>query len=212
MMLRYKGIEKSVRVPIPGIVNVYNALAAAGAASGLGMTLDEAASGLEQMPQVAGRFERVEAGQEFLCVVDYAHTEDALERLIRTVREITASRVITVFGCGGDRDRTKRPRMGAVATSLSDITIITSDNPRSEEPASIIAQIVEGVAAGSTYKTIPDRGEAIREAIAMAAPGDSVVIAGKGHEEYQEIKGVRHPFSDRAAARLALEEITGNRR
>ena len=212
MTLRYKGIERPVTVPIPGIVNVYNALAATGAALGLGMTLDDAASGLARMPQVAGRFERVEAGQKFLCVVDYAHTEDALERLLRTVREITASRVITVFGCGGDRDRTKRPRMGAVATSLSEITIITSDNPRSEEPLAIISGIIEGVTAGSRYMAVADRAEAIRDAIAIAAAGDSVVIAGKGHEEYQEIKGVRYAFSDREAARRAIEEITGNRR
>ena len=205
MRLVYKGMEREVTVPIAGIVNVYNALAATGAALGMGMTLDDAATGLARMSQVPGRFERVEAGQGFLCIVDYAHTEDALERLIRTVREITPGRVITVFGCGGDRDRGKRPAMAAVATSLSDMTIITSDNPRTEDPMRIIEEIVQG-ARGSAYHVIPDRAEAIHEAIRIAKAGDSVVIAGKGHEEYQEIAGVRHPFSDRDTARRAIED------
>jgi UDP-N-acetylmuramoyl-L-alanyl-D-glutamate--2,6-diaminopimelate ligase len=146
-------------------------------------------------------------GQSFLCIIDYAHTEDALERLIYTARELVTKnslfrtqhhspRVITVFGCGGDRDHGKRPGMGAIATRLSDLVFITSDNPRSEEPLSIIKEIEVG-AVSKNYVKEPDRREAIRKALNMADDGDIVLIAGKGHEDYQEIKGIRYSFNDR---------------
>ncbi len=204
-----------------GIPNVYNILSAVGVAISLNLPWEAILEGIEKTAPVSGRFEKVDAGQEFLCIFDYAHTEDALERLILTARELISplhpplakegnrggtnfklqapnslSRIITVFGCGGDRDRGKRPNMGEVATKLSDFVVITSDNPRFEEPLDIIKDIEEGV-AGKNYLIEPDRRKAIRKAVDMADNGDIVLIAGKGHEDYQEIKGVRYPFSDR---------------
>lgn len=203
MKVSYLDSVHEIATPLVGMVNVYNALAAIGAALALGIGWDEIVRGLSSMPQVPGRFERVEAGQGFLCVVDYAHTEDALERLLHTARQITSGRVITVFGCGGDRDRGKRPAMGSAATTISDMTIITSDNPRSEDPMAIITEITKG-AKGEAYRVVPDRERAICEAIDAALDGDTVIIAGKGHEDYQEIKGVRHNFSDTEAARECI--------
>jgi UDP-N-acetylmuramoyl-L-alanyl-D-glutamate--2,6-diaminopimelate ligase len=175
--------------------------------------------GIEKAKTVPGRFEKVHAGQSFLCIVDYAHTEDALERLISTAREILTQnkerrtknkerRIITVFGCGGDRDRGKRQVMGAIATRLSDVVIITSDNPRSEDPAAIIREIEEG-AEKKNYRIEPDRKEAIRKAVDMADDGDIVLIAGKGHETYQEIRGVRHDFDDREVLKERLQDRLG---
>jgi UDP-N-acetylmuramoyl-L-alanyl-D-glutamate--2,6-diaminopimelate ligase len=164
------------------------------------------------MRAVPGRMEKVDAGQEFGVIVDYAHTEDALVRLLEATREITNGRIITVFGCGGDRDRTKRPRMGAAAVRGSDAVIVTSDNPRSEDPLTIIREIEEGIRAEKTsanrYRTIADRREAIEAAIEMAAPGDIVVLAGKGHEDYQVIGNVKHHFDDREAARETISKRT----
>jgi len=201
-----------VRSKLSGITNVYNILAAAGLAVSLDIPWQSISKGIELTETVRGRFEKVDLGQKFLCVVDYAHTEDALERLITTARELSAteragtslprSRIVTVFGCGGDRDRGKRPKMGEIATRLSDLVIITSDNPRSEEPADIIRDIEKG-AVGKNYLVEPDRREAIRRALDMAEDEDIVLVAGKGHEEYQEIKGVRYQFSDRTV----IEEI-----
>ncbi len=201
-----------------GLPNVYNILAATGAAISLQVPFEHIIKGIEKVGIVKGRFERVIAGQDFLCILDYAHTEDALERLIITAREnilsshssFTSSclthtpRIITVFGCGGDRDRGKRPKMGEIATRLSDIVIITSDNPRSEEPLEIIRQIESGVVR-KNYYIVPDRKEAICKAIDIACAGDIVLIAGKGHEDYQEIKGVRYKFADRDVAESAIK-------
>lgn len=187
-----------------GIPNVYNILSAAGACLALGVEGAHIASGVKEMEPVEGRFRRVEAGQDFLCIVDFAHTEDALERLLKTAREFTEGRVITVFGCGGDRDRSKRPAMGAAATGLSDFSIITSDNPRGEDPMEIINGILSGV-VGDAYEVVADRGVAIGRAVSLARKGDTVIIAGKGHETYQEIKGVRQDFSD---VDKAAESIT----
>jgi UDP-N-acetylmuramoyl-L-alanyl-D-glutamate--2,6-diaminopimelate ligase len=213
--LSFRGKAYAVRSPLTGIPNVYNILAASGAALSLGIPLEDILKGISQVSHIKGRFEKVETGQGFLCVIDYAHTEDALERLIRTARELLdqqsvagkgnpTPRIITVFGCGGDRDRGKRPIMGAVATNLSDFAIITSDNPRSEEPSAIIRDIEAG-ATGNNYIIEIDRREAIRKAIQKAKEGDIVLIAGKGHEEYQEINGIRYRFSDREVIEEALK-------
>lgn len=193
-----------IETSLVGMFNVYNILAAAGACLALGVEGRHIVAGIKKMEPVEGRFRRVEAGQDFLCIVDFAHTEDALRRLITTAREFTEGRLITVFGCGGDRDRSKRPAMGEVATGLSDFTVITSDNPRSEDPMEIIEEIISGV-VGDAYEALPDRTEAIKRAVGMARTGDTVIIAGKGHEAYQEIKGVRHGFSD---VEKAVESIT----
>lgn len=189
-----------------GIPNVYNILSAAGVCLALGIKGEHIAHGVREMEPVEGRFRRVEAGQDFLCIVDFAHTEDALERLIKTAREFTKGRVITVFGCGGDRDRTKRPAMGRAGTGLSDFAFITSDNPRGEDPMSIIGHILEGV-EGDSHKVVPDRAEAIEEAVGMARAGDTVIIAGKGHETYQEIKGVREEFNDVDRAQRSIAAL-----
>ena len=211
--LRFKisfcGRSYDVSSQLIGLPNVYNIMSAVGVSISLGIPWQIILEGLAETGNIAGRFEKVEFGQEFLCIIDYAHTEDALERLISTAREFIlpphppltkggnrGGRVITVFGCGGDRDRGKRPAMGAVATRLSDFVIVTSDNPRSEEPADIIKDIESG-AVRKNYLIEPDRGEAIRKAVGMAGDGDVVLIAGKGHEAYQDIKGVRYRFNDR---------------
>jgi len=196
-----------------GYPNVYNILSAAGAAISLGIPWQTIIKGIEKAADVKGRFEKVDLGQNFLCIVDYAHTEDALERLIYTAKELVKNssrngdlppKVITVFGCGGDRDRGKRPKMGAVATRLSDLVIITSDNPRSEEPSNIIREIEDG-AVKRNYVKEPDRREAIRKAVDMAGGSDIILVAGKGHEDYQEVKGVRHKFNDKEILEEALK-------
>jgi UDP-N-acetylmuramoyl-L-alanyl-D-glutamate--2,6-diaminopimelate ligase len=165
--------------------------------------------GIRKSPAIRGRFEKVDAGQKFLAVVDYAHTEDALERLIYTARGLTKGKIITVFGCGGDRDRGKRPVMGAIATRLSDFVIITSDNPRSEDPEEIIKEIAAG-AARRNYLAEPDRKAAIRRAVLMADENDVVLIAGKGHETYQEIGGKRFPCNDREVVEEAIRHLINN--
>jgi UDP-N-acetylmuramoyl-L-alanyl-D-glutamate--2,6-diaminopimelate ligase len=215
----FEGKRYDVSSPLVGVPNVYNIVSAAGAALSLGVPWEVILRGIEKAKTVPGRFEKVHAGQSFLCIVDYAHTEDALERLISTAREMLTQnkgrrtqnkerRIISVFGCGGDRDRGKRPVMGAIATRLSDVVIITADNPRSEDPAAIIREIEEG-AEKKNYLIEPDRKEAIRKAVDMADDGDIVLIAGKGHETYQEIRGVRHDFDDREVLKERLQERLG---
>jgi len=213
--ISFRGTKYEVTSQLAGMPNVYNILSAVAASISLGVPWQVILDGIQRTGNIAGRFEKVEAGQKFLCVVDYAHTEDALERLILTAREITGQpsypgtgrspRVITVFGCGGDRDRGKRSGMGAIATRLSDFVIITSDNPRSEEPVEIIKDIEAGV-VNKNYVIEPDRKEAIRKAGGMADEGDIILIAGKGHEDYQEIRGARQPFSDREVAAEVIRE------
>jgi UDP-N-acetylmuramyl-tripeptide synthetase len=158
---------------------------------------------------VPGRLERVSAGQDFAVIVDYAHTDDALKNLLETVRELGPRRVLTVFGCGGDRDRTKRPLMGAVASRLSDVVVVTSDNPRSEPPEAIIDEILRGMNGGRKAErhVIPDRREAIARALELARSGDAVVIAGKGHESYQVLRDRTVPFDDRQVARDLLARL-----
>lgn len=194
--------------PLVGRINVYNILAAIGAGIGLGIPNEKIEAGLRNLRAVAGRFQRVDLGQPFLVVVDYAHTDDALQNLIRTARElITKGRIITVFGCGGSRDRTKRPIMGETSGKLSDLTILTSDNPRQEDPLKIISDIVVGLQKSTgKYLIEPDRAKAISLAIEEARPGDIVLLAGKGHEDYQIFADRTIQFDDREEARKALTE------
>lgn len=200
--------ELLITSPLMGRNNVYNILMSVGVACALGVSDDAIIRGVKGVGYIEGRFEKIDMGQRFLCILDYAHTEDALKRLIEEARLITKGRIITVFGCGGDRDRGKRPRMGAVATELSDIAIITSDNPRSEEPMQIIIEITKGIIKDN-YMILPDRAQAINQAVSMAKEGDTVLVAGKGHEDYQEVKGVRYPFSDREVLKKAIERRLG---
>ena len=197
-----------VRLRHLGSYSVYNALAALAVGEGLGLPLETIASGLAAAPPVPGRFELVDAGQDFVVAVDYAHKPDALARLIESARALQPRRLITVFGCGGDRDRPKRPLMGRISAAGSDLTIITSDNPRSEDPAAIVAEIVAGAREadprGARTVVEVDRAAAIELAIARADADDIVLIAGKGHEPYQLIAGVRHDFDDRLVALAAL--------
>jgi UDP-N-acetylmuramoyl-L-alanyl-D-glutamate--2,6-diaminopimelate ligase len=197
-----------VESPLVGRINVYNILAAIGAAIGLGIPNEVIEAGIRNLHAVAGRFQRVDAGQPFLVVVDYAHTDDALQNLIRTARELlTKGRIITVFGCGGSRDRTKRPIMGETSGKLSDLTILTSDNPRQEDPLKIISDIVVGMQKSTgKYLIEPDRAKAISLAIEEARPGDIVLLAGKGHEDYQIFADRTIHFDDREEARKALLE------
>ena len=174
-----------VESPLVGRINVYNILAAIGAGIGLEIPNETIEAGIRNLRAVAGRFQRVDLGQPFLVVVDYAHTDDGLQNLIRTARElITKGRIITLFGCGGSRDRTKRPIMGETSGRLSDLTILTSDNPRQEDPLKIISDVVVGMQkSGGKYLIEPDRAKAISLAIEEARPGDIVLLAGKGHED-----------------------------
>lgn len=208
--LRFKimmdGATHDVVSPLSGLPNVYNILSAAGLAAALKTPWDMILKGISTSGTVTGRFEKVNAGQKFLAVVDYAHTEDALERLIYTARGMTSGKVITVFGCGGDRDKGKRPRMGAVATKLSDFVIITSDNPRSEKPEEIMKEIAAG-AARKNFLLETDRREAIRRAVLLAEERDVVLIAGKGHESYQETRAGRTKFNDREVLEKAIKHL-----
>lgn len=204
--------EGSARVAtrLHGRFNVYNALAAAAVARHYGVGLDDLRGILAVFPGVPGRFEAVDEGQAFGVVVDYAHTPDGLQNVLRTAKDFVRGRTIVVFGAGGDRDRTKRPVMGAIAASLADIAVVTSDNPRSEDPAAIIDEILSGMRdARSQVEVEADRRRAIARAVALARPGDFIIIAGKGHEPYQEIKGTKQPFDDRLVAREALRARSG---
>jgi UDP-N-acetylmuramoyl-L-alanyl-D-glutamate--2,6-diaminopimelate ligase len=193
-----------VRMPLIGRFNVYNSLAALASASGLGLNLREAIKTLETATAAPGRLESVPSKRAFRVYVDYAHTPDALLNVLRTLRELEPSRLITVFGCGGNRDTAKRAAMGRIAAEHADYTIITSDNPRREEPTAIIGMIEEGM-KGAPYEVIVDRREAIFRAITIAEPHDIILIAGKGHETYQEFADHTLPFDDLQVARWALE-------
>lgn len=203
-----------VRSSLMGGFNFANMLAAAGCAHSMGLDVETVAEGLGHVRSVPGRFEYVDEGQPFSVIVDYAHTPDALERVLRTARRVCAGRLITVFGCGGDRDRVKRPIMGKVAGEASDFVIVTSDNPRTEDPRFIAAQVEEGVRQSALRPNrchvVPDRHQAIDQAINMACPGDVVLIAGKGHEDYQDFGTHRIHFDDREVARGVLRQVIGN--
>jgi UDP-N-acetylmuramoyl-L-alanyl-D-glutamate--2,6-diaminopimelate ligase len=200
-----------VRSGLVGRPNVYNILAAVATATALDLPFDAIERGISALRGVPGRFQLVSGANDGVTVVvDYAHTDDALRNLLETARPLAAGRLITVFGCGGDRDRTKRPLMGAVAGRLSDLIVITSDNPRSEDPARIIEEIQRGITSDTrrdsaqSVLTIVDRRAAIAKAIEVARPGDLVLVAGKGHEKYQVIGDRTLPFDDVEVAREAL--------
>jgi UDP-N-acetylmuramoyl-L-alanyl-D-glutamate--2,6-diaminopimelate ligase len=222
-----KGIV-SVESPLVGKHNVYNILAAIGVGLSQEFSVDAIARGIKSMKAVPGRMEKVDEGQPFGVIVDYAHTEGSLAQLLEAVREVAEGRVITVFGCGGDRDRTKRPKMGAVAVKESDAAIVTTDNPRTEDPLAIIGEIESGMAAagvrvaslegtrkgvsGKTpYLVIPERRAAIAGAVGIAKPGDVVVLAGKGHEDYQIIGDTKLHFDDREVAREEIRKSIAER-
>jgi UDP-N-acetylmuramoyl-L-alanyl-D-glutamate--2,6-diaminopimelate ligase len=206
--------EIEVQSPLLGLFNVRNMLGAIAAAVSLGVEPAAIQKALADFGGVPGRLERVDAGQGFAVVVDYAHTDDALKNLLETVRGLQPRRVITVFGCGGDRDRSKRPLMGAVASRLSDVVIVTSDNPRSEPPQSIIDEVLRGMngGRGAARHAIVDRREAIAKALELAGDGDAVVIAGKGHETYQQVRDKQLPFDDRVVVRELLVGGRGKER
>ncbi|MDP9020547.1 MAG: UDP-N-acetylmuramoyl-L-alanyl-D-glutamate--2,6-diaminopimelate ligase [Actinomycetota bacterium] len=198
---------RRMRVPFGGAANLSNALAAAAAALELGVGEDAVIEGLATAPPVPGRYEAVDAGQPFTVVVDYAHTPDALRELLTAARAGTDRRLAVVFGCGGDRDVEKRPLMGRVAATLADAVVVTSDNPRHEDPSAIAAQVVAGAAGPATVEVELDRRAAIRCALASARPGDAVLVAGKGHETTQTFDGRTYPFDDRDVVRDELASL-----
>jgi len=194
--------------PLVGKFNAYNILAACGTALSYGLDWSVIASAIADSPRVPGRFERVEQGQPFLVIVDYAHTDDALRNVISVARELRPRRVITLFGCGGDRDRAKRPLMAQAAAELSDFVVLTSDNPRSEDPLAIMNDALVGLRRFDTPHTLePDRAKAIGAAIRAAVAGDIVILAGKGHETYQVLKDRTIHFDDREVARNVLRDV-----
>lgn len=212
--LQCAGEVLAVSLPITGYFNVYNSLAAVAACRALQVDLRTAVKALAGAPPVPGRLEPVSSGQDFAVLVDYAHTPDGLENVLRTVRDLTRNRSIVVFGCGGDRDKGKRAVMGEIAGRLADVVIVTSDNPRSELPEAICEEIAEGVKrtiGSKPWETIVDRRQAIRRAIMMAETGDTVLIAGKGHETYQILKDRVVHFDDREEASRSLKERLGLR-
>jgi UDP-N-acetylmuramoyl-L-alanyl-D-glutamate--2,6-diaminopimelate ligase len=203
--IEWEGRSWPIRSGLVGRFNVYNILAAFGAGLAHGIAPETITAAIEARNAVPGRFERVDAGQRFLVVVDYSHTGDALRNAIQAARALTKGRVITLFGCGGDRDRSKRPLMGMAAGELSDYVVLTSDNPRSEDPLAIINDALVGLRRTDVEHAIePDRRKAIYRAIAAARDGDVVLLAGKGHEDYQVLKGQTIHFDDREVAREAL--------
>lgn len=207
----------TIESSLVGEHNVYNLMAAVGVALHEGMSLEQVRAGIGRVRHVPGRFERIEAGQDFTVVVDYAHTDDALTRLLTAAQALRTGRIITVFGCGGDRDRTKRPKMGRVAVRFSDVVVLTSDNPRTEDPAAILTEVETGVKEGLKdrpgveYVMESDRRLAIEHAIRAARSGDMVLIAGKGHEDYQILGTTKHHFDDREVAREAVRALRSGR-
>ena len=199
--LNYKGEKVHILFSMGGDFNVANALAAAAAAVRYGLSLEEISEGIRSCLPVNGRFQSVDCGQDFSVIVDYAHTPDEIEKLLQTANKIKKNRIITVCGCGGNRDKGKRPIMGQIACNNSDFVIITSDNPRNEEPMDIIDGITAGIRDKDNYITVCDRAEAINKALSMAEKDDFVIIAGKGHEDYQLIKGVKYHFDDKEVVR-----------
>ncbi len=201
------GEEVELSVPLPGVFNVSNALAVVAALSSAGLDASELAAGIATSPGVPGRMERVEAGQEFTAIVDYAHKPDAVTAVLTALRPVTPGRLIIVIGAGGDRDHGKRPLMGEAAAQYADLVVVTDDNPRSEDPAAIRADLVGGASAGPGVAVeVAGRRGAIAHAVALAHRGDTIVVAGKGHEQGQDIDGVVHPFDDRTVLRELIEE------
>ncbi len=196
--------EVEVTSPLVGLFNLYNLMAALGVSLALGIDKEAIKEGIAGFKGVPGRMEKIKENP--LVIVDYAHTPDALEKVLKELKKLTSGRLIVVFGCGGERDRTKRPLMGRIASRLASLVVLTSDNPRGEDPVRIIEEIKQGLLEGVPYLIIPDRREAIKEAIRRAQKEDTVLIAGKGHETYQIIGNERIPFDDRIEAKRALEE------
>lgn len=204
----------AAKSPLPGPFNVANTLAAIVALAAAGLDPQTAADGIAAVPGVPGRLERVDAGQPYLAVVDYAHKTDAVESVLKALRKVTEGKVHIVLGCGGDRDTTKRGPMGAAAARLADTAVLTSDNPRSEDPLAILATMLEGAASVPAHErgevqVFEDRAAAIAAAVARAQPGDTVLVAGKGHEQGQDIAGVVRPFDDRQVLREAIQQTQG---
>jgi UDP-N-acetylmuramoyl-L-alanyl-D-glutamate--2,6-diaminopimelate ligase len=199
--------QKYFHSPLVGPPHIYNTLAAVASGLALGYSLDVVTGALEKCTGAPGRFERVTHAGDFSVVVDYAHSDDALLNVLKTARQVVRGKIITVFGCGGDRDRSKRAPMGEAAGSLSDVVILTSDNPRTEDPEQILCDAEEGIRkTGKPYRKIADRTEAINQAISEAGAGDLVLIAGKGHEDYQIIGRETFHFDDKEVARAALAQ------
>ena len=194
-----------MRLNIPGMFSVYNGLTAIGCCLALGLTLEESAQALQSAQGICGRAEIVPTGRDFTVMIDYSHTPDSMENILRTVRGYAKGRVVGLFGAGGDRDHAKRPIMGRIAGELCDLCVVTSDNPRSEEPEAIIREIRQGMSQKHKYKVIPDRREAIAWCIKNARKDDIIVLMGKGQETYQEIRGVKHHLDEREEVRRALE-------
>jgi UDP-N-acetylmuramoyl-L-alanyl-D-glutamate--2,6-diaminopimelate ligase len=202
--LEAKGRQYLVRSPFIGMFNVYNVVGAIAAASAVGVEIRKAIHAVADAPQVPGRLERVSGKRSFQVFVDYAHTDDALTNVLKTLRDLGPRRIITVFGCGGDRDRSKRPLMARAVEAFSDHAIITSDNPRNEDPEAILRDI-QSAMRGNAHETILDRAEAIQRAVQVAGAKDIILIAGKGHEDYQDVAGVKTPFDDTKIARRAID-------
>ena len=198
----------SIHMRMTGMFNVYNALAAASCALIMGISPDNIRAGLEAVTRVPGRIEVLQTGTPYKVILDYSHSPDALENILKTVRQFTRNRVIAVFGCGGDRDKGKRPMMGEIGGRLADYCILTSDNPRTENPMVILAAIEKGIrTTKGQYEVIENRREAIRKALYMAEDGDVIVLAGKGHETYQEIMGIKRPFDEKVIVSELLLEM-----
>jgi UDP-N-acetylmuramyl-tripeptide synthetase len=210
--LDYRSKETEVKLQLPGRFNVANALAAAGLALGLGVSLEKVVAGLGKLTSVPGRMEAIDAGQEFNVIVDYAHTPDALKNLYSTLRPLTRGRLIVILGATGDRDRVKRPIMGKLAAEMTDYIIVTDEEAYSEDPATIIEAVEAGVKAGGgvkgkTYEVIPDRREAIARAFKLAKSADTVALTGMGHQQYRVAKGEKSPWDEREVARELLRTL-----
>ena len=204
-----RGLEEMpVHMHLTGMFNVYNALAAASLAMILGIDQQAIREGLESVVNVPGRVEMLDTKTPYKVILDYSHSPDALENILTTVRTFTRSRLIVLFGCGGDRDHGKRPIMGEIAGRLADFSILTSDNPRTEDPNAILASIEEGIKpTGGKYVIIENRRDAIRHALEMGRDGDVIILAGKGHETYQDIMGVKRPFDEKVVVQELLREL-----
>ncbi len=197
-----------ISLRMTGMFNVYNAIAAASCAMVLGISHEDIKAGLEKIENVPGRIEMLPTGTPYRVILDYAHAPDALDNILRTCREFTKGRLIVLFGCGGDRDKGKRPIMGRIGGELADLCILTSDNPRNEDPMDILAAIEDGIKeTACEYVIIENRREAIRHALQIGKPGDVIALCGKGHETYQEIKGVKHPFDEKVVVAQLLAEM-----
>ena len=206
----HKRMKAEISLHMTGIFNVYNALTAASCADAVGIGIDKIKNGLESVKAVPGRIELLDTKTPYRVILDYAHSPDALENILKAVRPTTKGRLICLFGCGGGRDQTKRPIMGEISGRLSDLSIITSDNPRNEEPMTIIESIVEGISTtNGEYVVIENRREAIKYALSIARESDAIVLAGKGHETYQEIKGEKFPFDEKVIVMELLDEEAG---